>query len=183
VWRYSVREEAAFKARAKQFFDEYRARERKTVDTLTGSGVPRTDAQQIFARPSNVLMVTPNDEIAKGRTPLPPIGKMLREMRSPYPEPGWLEVAYSLLSQITHSTPIGLLHTTRYQHATWHGNELSPEMLSLALDVACLGSAHLIGLSAVILTDVSSKAMNYRENLQLQAYAVHNAARMVHGLD
>lgn len=183
VWRYSLREEDAFKSRAKQFFDEFRARERKTVDTLTGSGVARTDAVRIFARPDNVLMVTPNDEIAKGRSPIPSIGKMLREMGSPYPEPGWLEVAYSLLSQVTHSTPIGLMHTARYQDGAWRGNEISPEMLGLALDVACMGSAHLIGLSAAVITNASTRAMKYRNDLQQQAYAVHNVARMVHGLD
>jgi len=66
---------------------------------------------------------------------------------------------------------------------TWHGNELSPEMLSLALDTACLGSAHLIGLSAVILTDMSSEALRHREDLLREAAMVHDAARLVHGLD
>jgi len=183
IWRFSDPDEATFKARAKQFFDEYRARQKKTIDTLTSSGVPRIDAQQIFAPPRNVHIATPNDEIARGRTPLPKISSMLREMGAPYPEPGWLEVAYSLLSQITHSTPIGHLHTVRVRNGTWHGNELSPEMLSLALDTACLGSAHLIGLSAVILTDMSSEALRHREDLLREAAMVHDAARLVHGLD
>ncbi len=183
IWRFSVPEEAAFKARAKQFFDEYRARQKKTIDTLAGSGVRRADAERIFALPGNVLIVTPKNEIAKGRTPLPKISSMLREMGASYPEPGWLEVAYSLLSQITHSTSIGHLHTVRFRDGIWHGNELSPEMVSLALDTACLGSAHLIGLSSVILTDMSSEAFRYRENLLREAAMVHNAARLVHGLD
>lgn len=72
-------------------------------------------------------------------------------------------MAYSLLSQITHSTPIGHLHTVRFRDGIWHGNELTPEVLGLALDTACLGSAHLIGLSAVILTNMSSEAFQYRE--------------------
>lgn len=80
VWRFSDPDEEAFRARAKQFFDDYRARERKAINTLTNSGVPKADAERIFARPRNVLMVTPNDRITKGRTPLPTIGSMLREM-------------------------------------------------------------------------------------------------------
>ncbi len=183
IWRFSIPEEAAFAARAKQFFDEYRARQKKTINALVGSGVPRADAQRIFALPRNVRIVTPNDEIAKGRTPLPTISSMLREMGAPYPEPGWLDVAYSLLSQITHSTPIGHLHTVRFRDGISHGNELSPEMLSLTLDTACLGSAHLIGLSAVLLTDMSGDAVRHRENLLREAAKVHNAARFVHGLD
>jgi len=182
LWRFSVTEEA-FKSRAKQFFDEYRARRKKTIDALVGSGVPRVDAQRIFATPANVRTVAPDDEIAKDRTPLPPIGRLLEQMGAPYPEPGWLKVAYSLLSQITHSTPIGHLHTVRYRTGTWHGAELSPEMLSLALDTACTGSAHLIGLSALILSDLSNEAQKYREDLFRGAVQVRDAARMVHGLD
>jgi hypothetical protein len=47
-----------------------------------------------------------------------------------------------MLSQVAHSTPIGLLHTVRFREQTWHGNDVGPEMLGLALDKACLGSAH-----------------------------------------
>jgi hypothetical protein len=56
-------------------------------------------------------------------------------------------------------------------------------MQALALDVACLRSAHLIGLSAAVLTDLSDQARTYRETLLRSAANVHDAARMVHGLD
>jgi hypothetical protein len=181
LWRYS--DPAIVADRAKQYFDEYRARQKKTINTLVNAGVPKAAAERIFERPNNVRIVTPDDEIAKGRTPLPPIGTMLRQMGAPFPEPGWLEMAYSLLSQITHSTPVGHLHTVRFSNGTWLGNELSPEMQALALDVACLGSAHLIGLSAAVLTDLSEEARTYREALLRSAADVHDAARMVHGLD
>lgn len=181
LWRFAAPD--SFELRAKQHFDEYRARQKKTTDTLANGGVPRAVAQRIFQRPRNVMILTADDTIAKGRRPLPSINVMLREMGEPYPEPGWLEVAYSLLSQITHSTPLGQLHTVRFRNATWSGNELSPEMLALALDAACLGSAHLIGLSAVILTQMSNEANAYRQNLLQHAAAVHDAARLVHGLD
>lgn len=183
VWRYSTGADwDAFTARAKQYFDEYRFRQKKAVNTLTGSGVPRAHAQQIFAKPHNVQTVTPDDEIAKNRQPLPSIASMLREMRAPFRPSAWPEVAYSLLSQITHSTPIGHLHTVRFRDGGWHGNELSPEMLSLTLDAACLGSAHIIGTAVLILND-ASEAEQYRRDLLLQAAVVHSAARRVHGLD
>ncbi|TDD87341.1 hypothetical protein E1293_08015 [Actinomadura darangshiensis] len=183
AWRYSVGDWQKFKERAKQYFDEFRARQQKTINTLIGSGVPRSDAIHIFARPKNVLIVTPDDEIARNRKPLPTIGSMLRDLGDPFPEPGWLEVAYSLLSQITHSTPIGHLHTTRFRHGVGHGNELSPEMLGLSIDVACLGSAHLIGLSARLLTDNANDAAQYHNEIIRHAAAVHSIARLVHGLD
>lgn len=184
VWRYSAGDDPeAFTARAKQYFDEFRARRRKTITTLTGSGVPKADAQRIFALPGNIRVITPEDEIARNRQALPKIDSMLRDLGAPYPEPGWLEVAYSLLSQITHSTPVGYLHAVRVRNGILHGNELSPEMLGLTLDVACLGSAHLIGMGARLLTDDHQDAVRYHRDLLRQAAAVHAAARWVHGLD
>ena len=183
LWRFSEPDPEKFKARAKQYFDEYRFRRRKAINALTGGGVPQADAQRIFMLPGNVRVETPLDEIAKGRTPLPTISSMLQEMGAASDEPGWLDVAYSLLSQITHSTPIGHLHVVRVHEGRWSGNTLSPEMLALALDTACLGSAHLIGISTLILTEMSSEAFQYRERLLRAAGDVHNAARMVHFLD
>lgn len=183
TWRFSEAGENAFKARAKQFFDEYRARRKKAIGQMVGTGVPTADADRIFELPRNVIVPGSDDNIAKGRTPLPSISSMLREMGKPFPEPGWLELAYSLLSQITHSTPVGLLHTVRVRNGTWHGNELSTEMLGLTLDTACLGSAVLIGHSAVVLTNLSTEAVSYRTSLLAAATRVHDAARLVHGLD
>ena len=104
-------------------------------------------------------------------------------MGAPYPEPGWLDVAYSLLSQITHSTPLGHLHVERVRNGVWYGNELSPEMLGLALDTACLSSARLLGTTLMQLTNVSDEAVQYEKDLHQSAWSVHNAARMIHWLD
>ena len=71
-------------------------------------------------------------------------------------DPGWLVVAYSLLSQVTHATTLGCLHTVRFgDDEIWHGNELSPELMALSLDVTCIASAYLIGHSLLILTELS----------------------------
>jgi hypothetical protein len=182
IWRFSV-EAGEFERRAKQYFDEFRGRQKRTIATLAGSGVPRYVAARIFEAPPNVIFNVPPDQPSRGRKPIPPIGALLREMGTPYPEPGWLEMAYSLLSQITHSTPLGHLHVLRFYDGTWHGNEMSPEMLALALDVACLGSAHLIGHATLLATDLSSEAMAYRAALLHNAHEVHKQARLVHGLD
>ena len=183
LWRFSEPREAEFKARAKQYFDEYRARRKKTIDILADSGVPRADAERIFELPSNVRVLTPHDDITRRREPLPSISSSLRAMGKPFDEPGWLDVAYSLLSQITHSTPVGHMHTMRVRDGVWHGGELTPEMLALALDTACLSSAHLIGLSTKVLTNMSSEAQAYHEGLLRLAGRVHRAAQLVHGLD
>lgn len=183
LWRFSARGEAEFKARAKQYFDAYRARRKKTIDMLTGGGVARADAERLFELPSNVQLMVPHDDIAKGRQDLPSVSSMLRAMGEPFAEPGWLDVAYSILSQITHSTPIGHMHTIRVREGVWYGGELTPEMLALTLDIACLASAHLIGLSAVVLADMSGEARLYQEGLKRRAGRVHRAAQLVHGFD
>ena len=108
---------------------------------------------------------------------------MLADLGEPFAEPGWFQVAYSLLSQVTHATPVGLIHSIRWGGETWNSNELSPEMLGLALDVACLSSAVLIGTSAVVLTGGSRLALEYRDTLGSAALKVHRAAQLVHGLD
>jgi hypothetical protein len=182
-WRFSVQGEAEFKVRAKQYFDEYRARRKKAVDVLVGSGVARADAERIFELPGNVQVMVPHDDIARGREALPSISSMLRAMGEPFEEPGWLDVAYSFLSQVTHSTAIGQMHTIRVRDGVWHGAELTSEMLALALDTACLASAQVIGLSAVLLTDMSGRARLYQEGLKRRAGRVHRAAQFVHGLD
>ena len=73
-------------------------------------------AERMFNLPANVLVMTPLDDIARGREPLPSISSLLRGMSDFFEEPGWLDVAYSLLSQITHSTAIGQMHTVRFHH-------------------------------------------------------------------
>lgn len=183
LWRHSVTDEAEFRARAKQYGDEYRAMRKKTIDVLAGSGVPRADAERIFELPSNVRVETPHDDIARGRQPLPSVSSMLRAMGESFAEPGWLDVAYSLLSQVTHSTAIGHMHMMRFRDGVWHGAEISPEMLALALDTACLGSAFLIGRSAEILAGGNGETRLYREGLLRRALQVHQAAQLVHGLD
>ncbi|MFC5919143.1 hypothetical protein, partial [Streptomyces pulveraceus] len=120
---------------------------------------------------------------SKGRQPLPSVDEMLLLLGAPYPEPGWLPVAYSLLSQVTHSTPIGLTHMARYRRGTLSAHDISPEMLALTLDTACLGSARLLGMSGLLLTQGSEEAHQYALGLEQRAMAVHSTARLVHWLD
>ncbi|MEW9554053.1 hypothetical protein [Nonomuraea sp. NPDC050783] len=182
-WMIEGRTEDEIRHRFSQFFEEQRARRKKVLDELSGDGVARAKAERLLALPSNVTVLTPYDSISRGRKPMPPIEKMLEIMGEPYPEPGWLNVAYSLLSQVTHSTPIGHLHMARFRGGTLHANEISPEMLGLALDAACLGSAHLIGISATFLSAGSQEARDHSLSLHRLAYDVHIRARLVHGLD
>lgn len=180
AWRFAVTEDE-FKARAKQYFDAFRAMRKSTIDTLAGSGVQRAVAERLLAPPDGVLRDASADDIAKNRVPLPPIASMLRDFGVGFDEPGWLEVAYTLLSQVTHSTPLGYLHLL-HAGPVW-GTGISPELLALTLDVACTSSAHLIGHGALVLTDVSPEAVAYRKLLLAKAAAVHQVARTVHWLD
>jgi hypothetical protein len=182
-WRYQPTTPDEFTARATQYFDEYRQRQKKTIDLLAGNGVPISDARALFTLPGKVKVPDPPVKIQKNREQLPTITAMLAELGGPFPEPGWLQVAYSRLSQITHATPIGLMHSVRHDGHGWAGNELSPEMLGLALDVTCLSSALLIGRSAIVGTGGAQHAVEHSHALVAAAADVHAAGRLVHGLD
>lgn len=181
-WRYSVKGEDA-KARAKQYFDEYRYRERKVVRTLAGQGINKKDALRLFSLPPNVLTPPGVDRIARSRAPIPTVAYMLRSFGAGSAQPDWLEVAYAILSQITHATPLGYLHCLRYIDGEWIPNELSVEMFALTLDAAAIGSAHLLGIVGLVLNDVAPQAQDHLVALKRAAGAVHRAAREIHGLD
>jgi hypothetical protein len=182
-WRYQDFDRERFIARSTQYGDEFRQKERKAISLLTGNGVPAKDAKALFALPGGVQLPVVPPTVRKNREKLPSVDKMLAAMGSRYAEPGWLQVAYSLLSQVTHATPIGLMHSIRWRGSTWNANDMSPEMLGLALDVACLASAELIGVSALALTDVDPAAGAFLGRLRASALGVHRAGQLVHGLD
>lgn len=181
TWLTAGPDDGTFLERSKRYFDEFRARKKKTIALFTGNGVGLQAARQLLELPDNVVEGPP--DIAKGRRQLPPIDQMLLEMGAPYPEPGWLPVAYSLLSQVTHSTPLGLTHMSRFLDGILHAHEPSPEMLALALDTACLASARLLGTSGILLDHGSQTSQDYELELTRRAHAVHDAARSVHWLD
>ncbi|MEU4522976.1 hypothetical protein AB0F52_30240 [Amycolatopsis sp. NPDC024027] len=183
AWMTSITTEEEFMERSKRYFDEFRFRRKKAIDAFTGNGVDRVNAEKLFELPKNIKITTPMDIIAKGRQPLPPMATLLREMGAEYPETAWLDVAYSLLSQVTHSSPIGHLHTVALEKDNLRAGVISKELLGLTLDAACLGSAHLLGWSSLLLTGRREDARIYKRTLLQKAYHVHDAARMLHGLD
>lgn len=182
-WRFSVTEDE-FAARATQYFDEFRYRRNKTTKLLIGNGVGKRDAERLFELPSRVVAPLPKPP-TKGRKPIPTTASLIDEFGAATQarDPGWLRVAYSLLSQVTHATSLGSLHTIYFgEDEKWYINELTPEMLALSLDVACIASGYLIGHSSLILTEISSDGISFRNGLRLAASRVHAAARDVHGL-
>lgn len=183
AWRYSVPTPSVFEAQATQYFDEYRARRKKTIDQLVTSGVPRATAERFFELPSFVDVTRVPKFAAKGRTPLPPVSVMLDKLGDMFSEPGWLQVAYSLLSQMTHTTALGLLHSVRFGRGHLRGGELSSEMTALSLDIACVAGARILGTAGLILRNLDDDARQWRDELLRGAARVHDAARMVHGLD
>ncbi len=111
AWRYSEWTASVFEARATQYFDEYRARRKKVIDQLTASGVPRGVAEQLFELPQFVDISNVPVTASPGRKPLPSVSEMLTNLGAMFVESEWLNVAYSLLSQMTHMTALGLLHS------------------------------------------------------------------------
>ncbi len=56
-------------------------------------------------------------------------------------------------------------------------------MLALTLDVASLGSAHCVSITGPMLNDLSPASKGNVTKLRAAVYAVHLAARRIHGLD
>jgi hypothetical protein len=111
----------------------------------------------------------------------PPIEQLLR-LGMGFAEEGWLALAYSLLSQVTHLTPLGVLHATARE--TPLGPGLSHEMTALAVDVAVLGvitsalpHAHLVAAEA------GRDIRDWDRSMRVAAAKIHNAARLLHFLD
>lgn len=181
-WRFNLTDEKDFAARARQYFDDFRARKSSTINLLRGHGVAAQDAEPLFELPSHVITPAPRPP-TRNREGLPSITSMLRDFAVGPRDPGWLVVAYSLLSQVTHATTLGCLHTVRFgDDEIWHGNELSPELMALSLDVTCIASAYLIGHSSLMLTELSPQGVAFRDRLRIEASKVHAEARLIHGL-
>lgn len=181
-WRYAVPGEEEFKARAKQYFDEYRQRQRQTIRILAGQGMKK-DAVRLFELPANVLTPPGVDQIAKNRKPIPTLSVMLRSFGFYSYQPDWLEVPCSMLSQVTHATPLGYLHCLRFDDGEWIPNEMSVEMYALTLDVSAIGGGYLLGVSGAIFNNVAAPAQQQYRDLRAAATVVHHAARELHGLD
>ena len=67
-----------FGARATQYFDEFRARSRSTINALLGNGVPKKAAERLFSLPSYVVKPSPMPP-TKNRKGLPSITSLLRD--------------------------------------------------------------------------------------------------------
>lgn len=110
--------------------------------------------------------------------------EQLVELGELFTEKGWVDFAYSLLSQVVHGTPLGDMHLAARDlpDGRW---TLSHEMTALAVDCACLGAATVLPQLAAVL-DLKLDLKGHREwgmELARAAVAVHNAAQPLHFLD
>ena len=78
AWRYQDGNPTKFAARATQYFDEYRQKQKKTINFLSGNGVRLKDAQALFALRANVRTPTVPPSVGKNRDKLPNIGGYAR---------------------------------------------------------------------------------------------------------
>ncbi len=183
TWRYANPDPAVFERQAVQYFDEYRARKKRTIDQLAGRGVKRSAAEAFFELPSYVNVSQATTTITPGRQKLPDVASMVRHMSHDLSGNEWMELAYSLLSQVTHTTPLGLLHSVRFERGQLKIGETSREMTALSLDVLCLAGTRILSTAGFLLRDLDEPSKEWRNTLMRQAAVVHALARMAHGLD
>jgi hypothetical protein len=103
----------------------------------------------------------------------------------------WTRLAYSLLSQATHHTPMGALHTVELEGSTVVSGSVSPQFEALSLDAGCLGAVWLwTGLAPLLIgapTIDGDEFDPYRyrewaERVRAAYRQVHAAAAPLHGL-
>lgn len=105
---------------------------------------------------------------------------------------GWLVTAYSALSQVTHQTPLGVMHAFESDGTNAAAGPLSGPMEALAIDTACTAAARLLWCLGPLLVggrrgrdeaifDPPAYA-SWREESAALAAEVHRLAAPVHGV-
>lgn len=115
----------------------------------------------------------------------PPSPKMhLNALALGVAEPNWGDLAYKLLTQAAHATPLGLLHSVARLDPSTGNPALSHEMTALSIDTACIGSA-LTFQSLAPLIALQAGLPSPREWLKELFEAVvdvHRDAQLIHFL-
>lgn len=105
---------------------------------------------------------------------------------------GWLVTAYSVLSQVTHQTPLGVMHAFESDGTNAAAGPLSGPMEALAIDTACTAAARLLwclgpllmgglrGRDGAVFDPPAYYA--WREESAALAAEVHRLAAPVHGV-
>ncbi|SDQ03696.1 hypothetical protein [Arthrobacter crystallopoietes] len=108
----------------------------------------------------------------------------LNELSLGVAEPNWGELAYKLLTQAAHATPLGVLHSVARIDRSSGQPSLSHEMTALSLDTACIGAALVMrGLSPLITNQAGLPSpLDWLLELFQAAGDVHNNAQRIHCL-
>jgi hypothetical protein len=105
---------------------------------------------------------------------------------------GWLVTAYSVLSQVTHQTPLGMMHAFESDGTNAAAGPLSGPMEALAIDTACTATARLLWCIGPLLLGGLRRRDGaifdppayyaWREESAALAAEVHRLAAPVHGI-
>lgn len=165
---------------------------RRILRAATDAGLS-TAAVRAFVEPNGIDVLDIASGSAGGEhVPMSP-GTALLSLRTRQGEgPGWLVTAYSALSQITHQTPLGVMHAFEGDGTNSAAGPLSAPMEALAIDAACTASARLLWcLGPVLLGGLRGRDgalfdppayYQWREEAATQAAEVHRLAAPVHGI-
>ncbi|MDQ6946892.1 MAG: SEC-C metal-binding domain-containing protein [Actinomycetota bacterium] len=146
-----------------------------------------------FVKPGGYDVVDLSEGSVEGEpVPMSP-AEALGRIRVNGPEgPGWLITAYSVLSQLTHQTPLGVLHGYESNGADISAGSLSGPMEALAIDTAVTAASRLLWCIGTLL--IGAMWGSDRARFDLDAYyewrmvarrhadAVHQLAAPIHGI-
>ncbi len=184
AWRFSNPSDSELLKRYQSHMDDATDR-KKAVENRLRTRTSSVQAVESLLYPrgrGNFAIDTrrrPSSESAVIPGPLDHLG----ELSLGATEPFW-ELAYKLLTQCAHATPLGLLHSVARVDPTTGQPFLSHEMTALSLHAACMGAALTMrGLSPLIANQAGlSSPMDWLVELFKAVSRVQYKAQQIHFL-
>ncbi|MCM0614427.1 hypothetical protein MOD31_00150 [Paenarthrobacter sp. TYUT067] len=186
MWRLADSSDEQLRARYNAHMDSATDRKENLYNSLRArTSSPEAVEKLLYPRGRGSFAIDTRRQPRGGETteiPLPRI--LLGGLVLGVAEPNWGELAYKLLTQVAHATPLGLLHSfARFDESTQQ-HTLSHEMTALAIDAACIGIVYVMrGLAPLIAHQANLPRPDaWLEELRIAVTDVHAAAMLVHFL-
>lgn len=142
-WRFADTSDEELRARYVAHMDDATVRKQKLEQRLL-LRTPSAAAVEVllYPRGRKEFAVDRRRSSASQKPPRPPAPNLhLNALELGVSEPNWGPLAYKLLTQAVHATPLGLLHSVARTDTETGNPALSHEMTALSIDTACIGSA------------------------------------------
>lgn len=186
AWRAADASDEALKDRYVAVMDDATHRKKSIESQLLTRTSSKHAIEQLLYPLGRSSFAVDTRRTPAGEKPIriPSPGEHLDLLELGIAEPNWGQLAYKLLTQAAHATPLGLLHAVaRTDPATGHF-ALSHEMSALAIDTACIGAALTFRSLAPVVTYQAGlpSPLPWVKELFEAVRQVHREAQLIHFL-